>query len=123
MCDECDLNMLKVNEVAEVAHQVNKAYCESLGDFSQDEWIDSPAWQQESARSGVMLHMRGDSGPEASHESWMQDKLDSGWVFGEIKDADKKTHPCMVDFQDLPIEQQAKDYIFRAVVHAMNGKQ
>ena len=30
-----------------------------------------------------------------------------------------KTLPCMVPFADLPAAQQAKDYIFRAIVHAM----
>lgn len=47
------------------------------------------------------------------------DRLDEGWKYGPIKDADKKEHPCMVPFADLPAAQQAKDYIFRAVVHAL----
>lgn len=61
------------------------------------------------------------AGAEAPHESWMKQKLDDGWVYGTVKDADAKTHPCLVDFGELPVSQQAKDYIFRAVIHAMNG--
>ena len=68
---------------------------------------------------GVELHTAGDHGPEASHISWMAQKVAEGWVYGEVKDPEAKTHPCIVQFDQLPKEQQAKDFIFRAVVHAL----
>ncbi len=34
---------MEKKEIARVAHLVNKAYCEALGDFSQPEWEDAPA--------------------------------------------------------------------------------
>lgn len=110
------------DQIARVAHEVNKAYCEALGDTSQAAWEDAPEWQRESARMGVDLHMMGDFGPEASHISWSRQKLDDGWKYGTVKDAEKKEHPCLVPFEELPREQQAKDFIFRAVVHALGRK-
>lgn len=68
---------------------------------------------------GVDLHRMGEFGPEASHQSWMTQKLNDGWEWGAVKDANAKTHPCIMPFDQLPPEQQAKDYIFRAVVHAL----
>jgi len=113
---------MKVEEIAKVAHQVNKAYCESLGDTSQVAWDDCPEWQKQSAVTGVIFHINNpDAGVEANHESWVKEKIDDGWVYGEKKDPDAipPTHPCIVPFNKLPREQQAKDYIFRAVVHAL----
>ena len=46
-------------------------------------------------------------------------KVADGWGYGETKDPEAKTHPCMVAFDQLPREQQAKDFIFRSIVHAM----
>lgn len=109
----------KIEFIARVCHEVNKAYCEALGDMSQPKWEDAPQWQRESARMGVDLHLCGDFGPEASHTSWMKQKIEDGWVFGPVKDAEKKEHPCIIPFDALPREQQAKDFIFRAVVHAL----
>jgi len=109
----------KMNTIARVCHEVNRAYCQALGDDSQLPWEEAPAWQRESARMGVDLHLMGDFGPEASHIAWMKNKLDEGWVYGEVKDPEKKTHHCLVSFDELPREQQAKDFIFRAVVHAL----
>ena len=107
--------------MAFVAHEVNRAYCAALGDNSQPAWADAPEWQRSSARMGVDLHTMGDFGPEASHISWMREKVEQGWVYGPVKNADLKEHPCMVPFADLPREQQAKDFIFRAVVHALRA--
>lgn len=107
------------DEIARVAHEVNRAYCEALGDNSQPAWEDAPQWQRDSARMGVALHTANDVGPEASHESWMAQKIADGWVYGPVKDPEAKQHPCIVPFGELPREQQAKDYLFRAVVHAM----
>ena len=108
-----------MEQVAEVAHEVNRAYCQALGDASQPSWDDAPEWQRASARMGVDLHTMGDFGPEASHISWMNQKLEEGWKYGPVKNPEAKEHPCLVAFDKLPPEQQAKDFLFRAVVHAM----
>jgi hypothetical protein len=106
-------------EIARIAHEVNREYCRALGDESQLPWMEAPDWQKKSALLGVRLHIDNNVGPEASHESWMLEKVRDGWVYGDVKDATARTHPCMRPFSELPREQQAKDFIFRAVVHAL----
>ena len=109
----------QVESIARMCHEVNRAYCLALGDTSQVGWGDAPDWQKDSAKLGVKLHLTNpDAGPQASHESWMDQKLAEGWVYGDKKDPDAKTHPCICGFDQLPREQQAKDFIFRAVVLA-----
>lgn len=106
--------------IARVCHEANRALCQAFGDFSQPSWDAAPQWQRDSALIGVDLHLGNqDLGPEASHESWMAHKREAGWRYGAVKDVDAKTHPCMVEFSGLPPEQQAKDFVFRAIVHAM----
>lgn len=105
--------------IAQVCHEVNRAYCEALGDMSQLTWHDAPQWQKDSAMLGVTLHIENDVGPEASHESWMNQKISDGWVYGAAKDPEAKTHPCILPFAELPQQQQAKDFIFRQIVHSL----
>ncbi|OYX62729.1 MAG: hypothetical protein B7Y88_13835 [Sphingomonadales bacterium 32-64-17] len=105
--------------IAAAAHAANMAYFRSLGDDSQPEWSDAPDWQVSSAINGVEFHLANpDAGDAASHENWMKQKTEDGWKYGKEKDPEKKLHPCMVPFEKLPPEQQAKDCIFRAIVHA-----
>jgi hypothetical protein len=109
---------IAIEQIARICHEANRGYCIVLGDNSQPSWDDAPGWQRESAVLGVKLHISGDHGPEASHKSWMDQKVTDGWVYGAVKDPVAKTHPCLVPFDQLPKEQQAKDYIFRAIVLA-----
>lgn len=111
---------MKVLVIARVAHEINRAYCASLGDTSQPAWEDAPEWQQQSAIAGVEMHLANpDATPEQSHESWLAQKVADGWVYGEVKDAEKKEHPCCRPYDELPPEQKSKDYLFRSVVHML----
>lgn len=109
------------HSIARVCHEVNAEYCRAIGDNTQPAtWEQAPEWQRASAVKGVELHLGNpDLGPAASHEAWMKEKLADGWTYGPIKDPTKKEHPCLVPFADLPKEQQIKDWLFRAVVHAI----
>lgn len=111
---------MKTEQIAKFAHEINRAYCASLGDNSQPSWEDAPDWQKSSARAGVDMHLANPNAtPEQSHESWLAQKTAEGWKFGAVKDADKKEHPCFLPYAELPAEQKAKDYLFRAVVHGL----
>lgn len=102
--------------IARMAHQVNKAYCELLGDVSQVDWEHAPEWQKDSAIMGVEFHQSHPGVmPDAMHNGWMAQKTADGWVLGPIKDTEKKEHPCMVPFEQLPAEQQLKDSLFSTV--------
>lgn len=112
---------MKIREIAKVCHEANRVLCESQKDFSQRQWAVSPKWQRDSAINGVKFHLTNpNAGDSASHDAWMIEKRIDGWVYGPIKDAELKTHPCMVPFEQLPLEQQAKDTLFRSIVNALN---
>jgi len=112
-------------KIAQVAHEINRAYCEAVGDNSQLPWADAPDWQRSSAVNGVMFHLSqfNETGqwpsPDMSHKSWLAEKVADGWTYGEKKDPDKKEHPCMVPYDCLPVEQRVKDYLFGAVVKSL----
>jgi hypothetical protein len=114
---------MNVEQAARIAHELNRAYCLRLGDVSQVAWEEAPQWQRDSAVTGIKLHWNAlDSGkelpPSASHESWLKEKAATGWKYGPIKDAERKEHPCFVPYEELPADQQTKDYLFGAVAKA-----
>ena len=107
---------MNINKIAELCHMVNKAYCVSIGDTSQVNWDSAPDWQKQSAINGVKFHVENDNTtPADSHISWLKEKEEAGWKYGEKKNMEKKEHPCFVFYDDLPQEQKAKDYIFKAI--------
>ena len=107
-------------QIARVCHEVNRAYCASIGDHSQPAWETAPDWQRKSAVTGVAFTLaHPEAKPSDSHVSWLAEKERDGWKHGPVKDPDKKEHPCFVPYDELPIEQRTKDYLFQAVVRAL----
>lgn len=111
---------MNTTDIAQVSHELNKAYCESIGDYSQLPWDEAPEWQRNSAVNGVNFHLENpDATPSASHDSWLKQKEEEGWKYGPIKSPETKEHPCFVPYEELPDYQKAKDYIFRQTVHSL----
>ena len=118
MCPDRDFGE-DIERAARIAHEVNRAYCHALGDTSHLPWDAAPEWQRESAMNGVKhILANPDTTPEQSHKSWLKEKVLGGWVYGEVKDLEALTHPCMVPYDQLPLEQRVKDHLFGAAVRS-----
>jgi RyR domain-containing protein len=112
--------MYDYKQVAVICHEANRALCIANGDNSQVHWDEAPAWQQNSAVDGVRgIHEGTIKTPQQSHQNWYTGKLAEGWAYGPVKDPEKKLHPCMVPFRELPLNQQAKDVLFFAIVTSL----
>ena len=111
--------MLTIENVAAICHAANHELCLGQGDGSQLPWHEAPHWAKQSAIDGVEFHLNNpEATPSASHENWLAHKEADGWRYGVMKNAITKEHPCMVPYDELPAEQQLKDYLFMAIVKA-----
>jgi hypothetical protein len=100
--------MDKIEQIARMCHQTNKAWCELNGDNSQKSGTKHNNGK-ETAIKGVEFKLDNpDAGHDAQHNAWMADKIADGWVYGEEKDEMLKTHHCIVAFEKLPEFQQKK---------------
>lgn len=109
-----------VEQIARLCHEANRIYCLSHGDDSQLPWEDAPEWQRESARNGVRFHATSPhSTPADSHANWLKEKLEQGWVYGPVKLPELKQHPCYVPYEELPVQQRYKDYLFTLLVKTL----
>ena len=112
--------MQNINAIAKICHQANKAYCEAIGDTTQENWEHAPEWQQDSAIKGVEFNLGNpDSDPFANHVNWLKDKELQGWTYGKEKNVERKEHPCCVPYDELPEEEQIKDKLFNAIARAL----
>lgn len=114
-------NFFLIIQIARLCHEANREYCKSIGDDTQLPWEQAPLWQKISAVKGVLYHLwfYPAFNPQASHESWLREKEAAGWKYGEVKDAEAKTHPCFVPYDQLPTDQKIKDALFINIIHAV----
>ena len=43
------------------------------------------------------------------HEVWAETRIKQGWTYGEQRNDELKTHPCLVPYEDLPEEEKEYD--------------
>lgn len=46
---------------------------------------------------------------ENVHDVWAQSRIDEGWTFGTERNDEKKTHPCLVPYNQLPETEKNYD--------------
>lgn len=106
-----------IEQIARTCHEVCAAYAVSCGDHSYMPWECSKDYVRIAAREGVRFALDHPGvTPEALHEVWCMELWKKGWTYGPVKDTEKKTHPSLVAYDQLPTTQRLKDELFRAVV-------
>lgn len=113
---------MKAADIAAVCHEANRALTRLVGDVPvQPEWGACGADMQQSCVRGVEYALANPAAPpSAQHEAWMAERLSQGWRLGPVKDSDKKEHPALRPYADLPEEVRRKDALFKAVVGALS---
>ena len=43
------------------------------------------------------------------HEVWAETRIQQGWTYGEQRNDELKTHPCLVPYEELPEEEKEYD--------------
>lgn len=43
------------------------------------------------------------------HDVWAEARILQGWKYGKKRDDEKKTHPCLVPYDELPEEEKEYD--------------
>jgi len=113
---------MTVFEIAKVVHEIQKAFCESLGDNSLPTWENASTEMKDTVIAGIIgLINDPKAAPGKSHEMWMEKKKADGWVYGPVKNWEKKTHPSLITFRDLPQEEIQKDVLFVQTVRSLQN--
>lgn len=102
-------------KAAKTAHDMNRLYCVEINDPVQAPWDMLPEQKIESLLIGVAGIVAGNT-PELSHALWSMTHKQMGWTLGPVRDEEKKEHPNLRPYAELPLQQRLKDTLFRTVV-------
>lgn len=111
----------QIEDIAAATHEANRAI--QWTDLSSGipvavRWADFSLEQRVGVIAGVKMALEGASA-EQLHESWVQNKVDNGWTYGEEKDEVAKTHPLLIPYSMTPPVSRIKDSQFRAIIQVI----
>lgn len=58
---------------------------------------------------GKELEVLVEAMAENVHEVWAQTRIEQGWSYGPERDDEKKHHPCLVPYEELPEAEKEYD--------------
>jgi hypothetical protein len=109
--------MITEEQIAKVCHEVNRAYCQALGDNSQPPWKNASALKKSNTLQAVRNYILSISAEtEKSRASAEAQEIVESWVNGPEKYPDLGVTTRL---GVLPPELQAREDMFVAVVRAV----
>lgn len=106
--------------IARAAHEAIRAYSVSIGDDSYEHWEHTSEWQSDDLLRKIDRLLAGETSDQM-HKIWRDSKIERGWVWGPVMDLDKKTHPDLVPYDELPIERKHKDLLLSIITLTMSS--
>lgn len=98
--DELDKEIQDSNlqQAEGIAYKINKIGCTII---PENDW-DAPLFTFTDEELCVLANFE--------HTRWMEEKLEKGWTYGNVRDNERKLHPCIVSWEDLSKEEREKDF-------------
>jgi len=113
---------MKLAEVARMVHQTDKAYCESIGDYSNKNWEQAEPADKKRMEDIVQFYTDNPLAMDCSiHNVWIKAMVMDGWVKGDEFNPFTKTHPGIIKFEEIPFEQQVRATIIRRVIGTLGS--
>ncbi len=109
-----------IDRIARVVHEAVRAFQTAHDQPAARAWSGAPKWMKVATRDAIVFRVENPEAPaSAQHDQWMRDKKRDGWTYGAVKDPARKTHPLIVDYEELPFVERQKDALVGAIIDSL----
>jgi hypothetical protein len=111
----------KILRLTQIVYEVNRTIRMCNGQAPIPAFEDAGQAKADSLLKAIIdvwsnCHYSCDIDGEKQHNNWVYAKLKEGWTYGPVEDFNKKQHPNLVPFEQLPWSEKIKDALFLSVV-------
>lgn len=110
--------MISYDEIAKQVHNIESNYLHSIGKKFLTWEEAGPVIQDLRIKIVTIILENNIPTPEYNHQVWKNTKIKDGWIYGDVLDYEKKTHPFITEYENLDHEHRFKDAILFSVVDA-----
>ena len=108
--------------IAKVIHSANRAYVDAIGGRAVNlTWEEIREEERQGLTKAISNMIIDPQTPSVSHEQWCLAREKDGWSKDLKYDYNRKTHPNMVPYDQLPFEEQFKDHLFMGIASIFYG--
>lgn len=108
-------------EIARIAHEVIRALQDAYGQEVSPPWEEHDEEFRKAAADHISRLRAEGADARQAHEKWAAMRIAEGWTYGPVKDPVAKTSPWLVDFEEIPAYERAKDYVFQYLIAVLSS--
>lgn len=101
---------------AKTAHSVLQCVNRKFNCKELPAWEQTLTWYRASMVKHIEYIIYHNYKPSRIHDKWIKRKIGFGLKYGKELDWNKKTHPLLVPFTELPVEERMKLDLIKAAV-------
>lgn len=109
----------EITHIARIAHAADAALVAIRTGIAQPDWDELSEAQQQMVRFDVRQALRYPQAvDEQWHYVWRAEMAEAGWTYGAQLQAERKEHPALVEYDQLPTLWRERLYQRHAIVTA-----
>lgn len=110
-----------ITAFAQIAHKLDVAYAAAVYGENKPGWHQLPAEDRKHISDRVVYYLTDPNAVVSSlHEKWAYSKLSSGWSYGKEFNEEKKQHPLLISYSELPLTRRVADTLFMQTVQTLS---
>jgi len=114
--------IISTDEIAVIVYEATRIFGGSFGDVVWPRVEEAPEWRLKGVKFGVERFVNNpDITSKEVHSNWMWGMLLAGWYWGKEFDVVKMTHPDLVDYDRLPIQQKVRYRLTEVIAKTLLG--
>ena len=114
------MNEVQIMTAARTAYEVVRRYKEFYAEPTDGGWDELEETVRHKHIVAIQEILKRKSiTPETVHQLWIESMAKLGWKYGPAKSDIDKTHPCLIDYNELDDRDKVKDVIFLAAIRGV----
>jgi hypothetical protein len=112
--------MTRTEQIAKATHDIVRAFQKGSQQTFSPIWENTNDEEKQDMICNVFL-VRGDPyiTPKEIHAEWLKKKKEDGWVYAGNKITRLKRHPCLLNWNMIGREEQAKYFIISTIIKSI----
>jgi len=108
--------------IAKIVWEADKGFVEMASLIEVPHWEEAEDWQRDKVCSDVAYLLEYENAPESAlHDIWVDAMREHGWKHGEKIDKEQHTHPHLLPYNELPIEEKIRNNLMWTLVRKFIG--
>jgi hypothetical protein len=114
--------IISTDKIAVIVYEATRIFGDAFGDIARPRVEEASEWRLKGVKFGVERFVKNpDITLEEIHSTWVWGMVLAGWEWGRELDVNEMTHPDLVGYNRLSIQQKVRYRLLEVITKTLLG--